>query len=72
MVCGLSSSERVERVERVEQPRNHKPENPPQNTDSASEPSPQRVGRLLAVAVVVVRGVLVAGGLAKLARRRRR
>ena len=33
---------------------------------------PPRGGRFLAVAVVVVRGVLVAGGLAKLARRRRR
>ena len=38
MLCGLSSSERVERVER------------PKSTDSASELSPQRVGRFLAVA----------------------
>ena len=53
MVCGLSSSERVERVER---PRNYKPENRP------DELSPQRVGRFLAVAAVVVRWVLVAGG----------
>ena len=42
MVCGLSSSERVERVER---PRNYKPENRLKSTDSASELSPQRVGR---------------------------
>ena len=53
MVCGLSSSGRVEQVER---PRNYKPENRP------NELSPQRVGRFLAVAVVVVRWVLVAGG----------
>ena len=52
MVRGLSSSEGVERVERS---RNHKPENRP------NELSPQRVGRFLAVAVVVVCWVLVAG-----------
>ena len=50
MLCGLSSSERVELPEI-----NYKPENRPKSTDSASELSLQRVGRFLAVAVVVVR-----------------